>query len=114
MESTSESFFVLFIITLCGLLFIATWLGILFLVAHLGGWSKLYKSYKFPNRIGNPFLVKSFQSIQLGMSNYNGIMTLSFYPRRAGNGSYDFFSLIDIAQIRTIEIEDSFENIRKC
>jgi|GEM_PF-1181564 hypothetical protein len=84
MESTSESFFILFMIILCGALFIVIWLTMLFLVSRLGGWSKLHKAYHFPSRIGNPFLVKSFQSIQLGVSNYNGIMTLSYYPEGIG------------------------------
>lgn len=84
MQSTSETFFILFTVILCGTLFIAIWLSMLFLVSHFGGWGKLYKAYKFPDRIGNPFLVKSFQSIQLGISNYNGIMTLSYYPEGLG------------------------------
>ncbi len=84
MQSTSEIFFIFFIVILCGALFIAIWLSMLFLVSRFGGWGKLYKAYKFPERIGNPFLVKSFQSIQLGISNYNGIMTLSYYPEGLG------------------------------
>jgi hypothetical protein len=84
MQSTSETFFILFTIILCGALFIIIWISMLFLVARFGGWGKLHKAYKFPERIGNPFLVKTFQSIQLGMSNYNGIMTLSYYPQGLG------------------------------
>ncbi len=84
MESTSESFFILFTFFLCGALFIVIWLIMLYLVSHFGGWRKLHKAYQFPSRIGNPFLVKTFQSIQLGMSNYNGIMKLSYYPEGLG------------------------------
>jgi|JI9StandDraft_1071089.scaffolds.fasta_scaffold165792_2 hypothetical protein len=84
MESTSESFFVIFIIFVCASLFLGIWLGMLFLISFLGSWGKLHKAYKFPNRVQKPFLTKSFQSIQLGMSNYNGIMTLSYYPEGLG------------------------------
>ena len=84
MDTNSENFFVHLIIFLGTDLFIAIWLGILFLISHLGGWSKLHKAYKFPNRVQKPFLTKKFQSIQIGISNYNGVMTLSYYPEGLG------------------------------
>lgn len=84
MDSTSESFFVIFILITCGGLFAAIWLGILFLVSRFGGWNRLYKCYKFPLNAQKPFKVKKFQSIQLGLSNYNGVMTLSLYPEGLG------------------------------
>ena len=84
MDSTSESFFVIFILITCGGLFAAIWLGILFLVSRFGGWNRLYKCYKFPFNAQKPFKVKKFQSIQLGLSNYNGVMTLSLYPEGLG------------------------------
>jgi len=84
MDSNSESFFVLFIIFVCVDLFIAIWLGMLFLISRLGGWSKLYKAYKFPDRVQKPFLTRKFQSMQIGLSNYNGVMTLSYHPEGLG------------------------------
>jgi hypothetical protein len=84
MSSNSETFFIIFIISLCSLLFAFIWLIMLFLVSYFGGWNKLYQKYKFPDRIKNPIKTKSFQSIQLGMSNYNGIMKLSYYPEGIG------------------------------
>jgi hypothetical protein len=84
MQTTPEIFFILLIVGFCSILFLTIWLGMLFLVSRFGGWSKLYKAYKFPDKIGNPLLVKSFQSIQLGISNYNAIMTLSYYPEGLG------------------------------
>ena len=83
MDSTSESFFVIFILITCGGLFAAIWLGILFLVSRFGGWNRLYKCYKFPFNAQKPFKVKKFQSIQLGLSNYNGVMTLSLSKKLA-------------------------------
>lgn len=84
MQSTSESFFVIFILVACSGLFVAIWLGIMFLVSRFGGWHKLYQSYKFPSHVKQAIKSKSFQSIQIGLSNYNGVMTLSYHPEGLG------------------------------
>ncbi len=84
MDSNSESFFVLFIIFICVDLFIAIWLGMLFLISRFGGWNKLHKAYPFPERVQKPFLVRKFQSMQIGLSGYNGVMTLAYHPEGLG------------------------------
>lgn len=79
MESNFESIYTLVIIGFCVFCFAVVWLTILFLTSYFGTWTKLSKKYKFPVHTNPPNLVKKFQSAQLGISNYNGILTLTFY-----------------------------------
>ena len=84
MQSETDFIFVIFIVVISVGLFIGLWFGILFLISRMSGWSKLHKTYGFPNYIQKPFLVKSNQSIKLGISNFNGIVKLYFHPEGLG------------------------------
>lgn len=84
MESTSETIFVVFIILACFSLFLVIWFGMLYLVSRFAGWGKLHKVYQFPDRLREPILVMSYQSIQIGMSNYNNVLKLTYYQEGLG------------------------------
>ncbi|HMV42941.1 MAG TPA: hypothetical protein PK079_04545 [Leptospiraceae bacterium] len=79
MESNQEFIYIIFIFLICIASFSGLWLTILFLTSYFGTWSKLYNRYNFPKTLSQPLLIKKFQSAQIGISNYNAVLTLTFY-----------------------------------
>ena len=99
MESTSESFFVIFIIFVCASLFLGIWLGMLFLISFLGSWGKLHKAYKFPKTF--PYKIISIDSTwNVELQRHNDIILL---PGRTWNGSYDSISISTPEDFNSLE-----------
>jgi hypothetical protein len=79
MGSNSEIFTI--VLVFLGItFFICLWFGIIGLSSLISGWNRLSKRYPFKEKNKEPDKKKSFQSAQIGVFNYNGILTLSFYP----------------------------------
>lgn len=54
--------------------FIGMWIGVCFLLAFIGGWSRLAEAYQTQTEfVGKKWY---FQSGRLGLTNYNGVLTL--------------------------------------